>query len=54
MGILSALGILFGGVLLANWSSPGMGLTLVWVAAIFALVGGISQIVQAFRIKSAE
>lgn len=54
MGILSALGILFGIVLLANWSSPGMGLTLVWVAAIFALVGGISQIVQAFRIKSAE
>jgi len=48
-GILGVLGIVFGLVLIMNFASPGMIIALVWVTAIFALVGGIAQIVQAFR-----
>jgi uncharacterized membrane protein HdeD (DUF308 family) len=48
-GILGALSIVFGIILIANFSAPGMVLTLIWVAAIFAIVGGIFQIVQSFR-----
>jgi uncharacterized membrane protein HdeD (DUF308 family) len=52
-GILGALSIVFGLILMANWTAPGMVLTLAWVAAIFALIGGIGQIIQAFRQRSA-
>jgi len=48
-GILGVLGIIFGLVLIMNFASPGMIIALVWVTAIFALVGGIAQIIQAFR-----
>ena len=48
-GILGALSIVFGLILMANFSAPGMVLTLVWVAGIFALVGGLFQIVRAFQ-----
>ncbi len=52
-GILGALSIFFGVILMANYTSPGMVVTFIWVAAIFALIGGIAQIFQAFRQKSA-
>jgi uncharacterized membrane protein HdeD (DUF308 family) len=52
-GILGALSIIFGIFLVLNWTSPGMALTLVWVVGIFAVVGGVVQIVQAFRQRSA-
>jgi uncharacterized membrane protein HdeD (DUF308 family) len=52
-GILGALSILFGIFLVLNWTSPGMALTLVWVVGIFAVMGGVVQIVQAFRQRSA-
>jgi len=52
-GILGALSIVFGVIIMANWTAPGMVLTLAWVAAIFLLVGGIAQIIQAFRQRSA-
>lgn len=52
-GILGALGIIFGAILIANYSMPGMGLAMVWLVAITALVGGILMIVQAFRARSA-
>jgi uncharacterized membrane protein HdeD (DUF308 family) len=52
-GILGALSIVFGLIIMANWSAPGMVLTLAWVAAIFLLVGGIAQIIQSFRQRSA-
>lgn len=52
-GILGVLGIIFGGILIANYSAPGMGLTMVWTAAVFAVIGGIALIVQAFRQRSA-
>jgi uncharacterized membrane protein HdeD (DUF308 family) len=48
-GILGALSIVFGLILMANFSAPGMILTLVWVAGIFAMVGGLFQIVHAFQ-----
>jgi len=52
-GILGVLGILFGLVLIGNYQDLGMGLAFVWVAAAFALVGGIVMIVQAFRTRTA-
>jgi uncharacterized membrane protein HdeD (DUF308 family) len=48
-GILGALSIVFGLILMANYNAPGMVITLIWVAAIFAIIGGIFQIFQAFR-----
>lgn len=51
-GILGALSIIFGIILMANYTSPGMVVTFIWVAAIFALIGGIAQIFQAFRQKT--
>ncbi len=48
-GILGLLSLIFGGILIANYSAPGLVLTLIWVTAIFALFGGIAQIFQAFQ-----
>jgi uncharacterized membrane protein HdeD (DUF308 family) len=52
-GILGALGIIFGFALIANYAVVGMGLTMLWTASVFAVVGGIALIVLAFRQKSA-
>lgn len=52
-GILGVLGILLGLVLMGNYSAPGMGLSFLWAAAVFAVIGGIVLIVQAFRVRSA-
>lgn len=50
VGILGALSILFGLVLLFNvWVSV---ISLPWVLGIFAIIGGIATIVMAFRQKS--
>jgi uncharacterized membrane protein HdeD (DUF308 family) len=51
-GILGALSIVFGCILIANYSAPGMALTLVWVGGIFALIGGVVQLIQAFRMRA--
>jgi uncharacterized membrane protein HdeD (DUF308 family) len=51
VGILGVVSILFGGFLLRN-PFPA-SLALPWVFAIFAIVGGISAIVMAFRLKNA-
>jgi len=48
-GILGGLAIIFGGALVVSYSTPGMGLSFLWVASIFAVVGGVTMIVQAFR-----
>jgi uncharacterized membrane protein HdeD (DUF308 family) len=53
-GILGALGIIFGLALMANYYAFGMGLAMVWTAAVFAFIGGIVMIVQAFRQRSAN
>lgn len=48
-GILGALGIIFGLILIANYSAPGIGLSTIWTAAVFGVIGGIAMIIQAFR-----
>ncbi len=52
-GILGALGIILGLCLMVNYMSPGMGLSFLWAAAVFALIGGVVLIIQAFRLRSA-
>ena len=52
-GILGALALVFGIILVANWSSPAMGLTMIWVAAIWGLIGGVVLTVQALRQRNA-
>jgi uncharacterized membrane protein HdeD (DUF308 family) len=51
-GILGALGLIFGFALIANYSAPGMGLAMVWTAAVAGVIGGIILIVAAFRQRS--
>ena len=52
-GILGVLGIIFGIALMANYMAPGMGLSMLWTAAVFAFVGGIFMIFRAFQQRSA-
>jgi uncharacterized membrane protein HdeD (DUF308 family) len=52
-GILGVVAIIFGIILMANYASPGMGLTMIWVGAIWGLIGGVVMIVQAFRQRKA-
>jgi uncharacterized membrane protein HdeD (DUF308 family) len=52
-GLLGVFNIVFGGILVANYTSPAMILTFVWVAAIFAVVGGCAQVFQAFAVLKA-
>jgi uncharacterized membrane protein HdeD (DUF308 family) len=52
-GILGVLGIIFGFILIANYSVPGMGLSMLWAAAVMAVIGGPIMIIQAFRQRSA-
>ena len=52
-GILGVLGIIFGIALMANYYVVGMGLSMLWTAAVFAFFGGIVMIVQSFRQRSA-
>jgi uncharacterized membrane protein HdeD (DUF308 family) len=48
-GIMGALSVLFGIILILNFTNLGYVVALVWVTAVFALVGGIIQIYQAFK-----
>ena len=48
-GILGAISIIFGLILVLNFASPGIVVTFILVAAIFAIVGGFVQIFQAIR-----
>jgi len=52
-GILGVLGIIFGILLIINWNSLGMGLAMLWTGAVFAVIGGIGMIFQAFRQRKA-
>jgi uncharacterized membrane protein HdeD (DUF308 family) len=52
-GIMAVITIFFGAVLIANYSVPGWGLTLVWVAALFAFIGGFFMVYQAFKQRRA-
>jgi uncharacterized membrane protein HdeD (DUF308 family) len=52
-GILGVLSIVFGAILCANFSAPGMAMTFVWVVGVFALIGGFFQIFKAFSSRTA-
>jgi hypothetical protein len=39
--------------LIVNYTTPGMGLAMLWTAAVFGVIGGIALIIQAFRLRSA-
>lgn len=52
-GILGILGIIFGIILMVNYTVPGMGLTMLWTAAVFGVIGGFVMIFQAFGQRSA-
>jgi uncharacterized membrane protein HdeD (DUF308 family) len=52
-GILGALSIVFGAIIMANYTAPGMVLTFIWVVGVFALVGGFIQIFHAFSSRTA-
>ena len=53
-GILGVLGIMFGIALIGNYTAPGMGLAMIWTAAVAGVIGGILLIVQSFRMYSAS
>jgi uncharacterized membrane protein HdeD (DUF308 family) len=52
-GILGALSIVFGIILILNWANLGTVLTFIWIVGILALAGGIVQTIQAFRMRPA-
>jgi uncharacterized membrane protein HdeD (DUF308 family) len=52
-GILGALGIIFGLILMANYTAFGAGLSMLWTAAVFGVIGGVVLIFQAFRQRRA-
>jgi uncharacterized membrane protein HdeD (DUF308 family) len=52
-GILGVVAIIFGLILIGEYGSLGSGLVMIWVAAIWGLIGGVMMIVQAFRQRKA-
>jgi uncharacterized membrane protein HdeD (DUF308 family) len=51
-GIMGVLGILFGVALVVNWYAFGMGLAMLWSAAVLSFIGGIALIFLAFNQRS--
>jgi uncharacterized membrane protein HdeD (DUF308 family) len=52
-GLMGAITIFFGVVLIINYGEVGWGLALVWVAAAFAFIGGFFMVYQAFKQRKA-
>ena len=53
LGILGVIGIIFGFILIANYTVPGMGLAMLWVAAVWAFISGFIVIYRAFKQRKA-
>lgn len=53
LGIIGVIGIVFGLILIFNYTVPGMGLAMIWVAAIWAFVSGFFVIYRAFQQRKA-
>ncbi len=51
--ILGFIQLAFGLILIANYDEAGWGLSLIWVAALFAFVGGFFMIFRAFQERKA-
>jgi uncharacterized membrane protein HdeD (DUF308 family) len=52
-GILGVVALIFGCILVANYSAPGMGLSMLWAGAVWAVIGGIILIVRGFQARNA-
>ena len=48
-GLMGVVALIFGIILILNYDEFGMGLSLIWVAALFAFIGGFVMIYQAFK-----
>jgi uncharacterized membrane protein HdeD (DUF308 family) len=48
-GVMGFVALIFGIILILNYDEFGMGLSLIWVAALFAFLGGFVLIYQAFK-----
>ncbi len=53
LGALGVIGIVFGIILIANYAVLGMGIVMVWTAAVWAFIGGFFVIYQAFKQRKA-
>lgn len=51
-GVLGALSVFFGLVLISHYSDLVAIISLVWVAGVFAVIGGLVQLFQAFQQRS--
>jgi uncharacterized membrane protein HdeD (DUF308 family) len=52
-GILGVIEIIFGLILIGEYGSLGSGLLMIWVAALWGLIGGVIMVIQAFRQRKA-
>jgi uncharacterized membrane protein HdeD (DUF308 family) len=52
-GVLGVLAIILGVSLIANYTTPGIGLAFIWAAAVCLLIGGVILIVRSFQQRSA-
>jgi uncharacterized membrane protein HdeD (DUF308 family) len=52
-GLMGAITLFFGVVLIINYGEPGWGVALVWVGALFAFVSGFFMVYQAFNLRKA-
>ena len=52
-GILGIVEIVFGLILMAEYGSLGSGLVMIWVAALWGVIGGVLMVIQAFRQRKA-
>jgi uncharacterized membrane protein HdeD (DUF308 family) len=46
---LGVIGIIFGLILIANYTVVGAGLAMIWAAAVWAFIGGFFMIFRAFQ-----
>ncbi len=53
-GILGAIALVLGLVLMANYNEAGWGLSLIWVGALFAFLGGFVMIWRSFQERRLE
>ena len=49
---MGVIGIVFGGLLVANYTMPGVGLSLIWLAAVWAFISGFFVVFRAFQQRS--
>jgi uncharacterized membrane protein HdeD (DUF308 family) len=52
-GIMGVVAIIFGIILMGEYTHLGSGLAMIWAAAIWGLIGGVIMIIQAFRQRKA-